>query len=211
MAATILDPDLEERLIAERKATGLDRYDEVWDGVYIMSPWPKDQHQKIAGFLNAIFEILIGLTGHGETRQGINLSDRPEDWIKNFRVPDVVVFLKDGAGICHESFWTGGPDFAVEVISEGEDPEAKFEFYGGLNTRELLLVDRDPWRLQLYFPQSQTMQLAQSSEIGGPSIRSAVLGLMFRLQDLNADELEFIVEHPDGRSWKRTFAKEQDA
>jgi Uma2 family endonuclease len=134
VAATILDPRVEERLIAERRATGLDRFDEVWDGVYVMAPWPNDEHQKIVGFLQTVLGILIQLTGRGEVRPGINLSDRPADWTKNFRVPDVVVFFKSGNGVCHGAFWTGGPDFAVEIVSEGEDPKAKFAFYGGLGT-----------------------------------------------------------------------------
>jgi Uma2 family endonuclease len=200
MAATILDPHLEERLIAERRAAGIDQFDEVWDGVYVMAPWPNDEHQEIATFLARILFELIQEQGRGKVRQGINLSDRPENWTNNFRVPDVVVFLNGGKGVCHDSFWTGAPDFAVEIVSEGEDPEAKFEFYGGLETRELLLVHRDPWKLELYGPQPNGMRLLQSTDVNQPSIVSAAVELTFSLRG-NEDDLELVVKHPDGRSW----------
>ena len=34
MALMVLDQDLEDRLIAERQASGGDRFDEVWEGIY---------------------------------------------------------------------------------------------------------------------------------------------------------------------------------
>lgn len=200
MAATILDPELEDRLIAERRAAGLDRFDEVWDGVYMMCPWPHDDHQEIVGFLQTVLGMLFQLTGHGEVRPGINLSDRPEDWTKNFRVPDVAVFFKTGTGVCHGAFWTGGPDFAVEIVSEGEDPEAKFGFYGGLGTRELLLVHRDPWRLELYAPEPGGMRLLQSADVNQPGILSKSVDLTFSLRGSEEDP-QLVVEHPDGRNW----------
>ena len=48
MSILVIDPALSERLLAERRKSGGDRYDEVWDGVYIMSPLANDEHQEIA-------------------------------------------------------------------------------------------------------------------------------------------------------------------
>ena len=45
MTALINDPKLEEKLIAKRQAAGADKFDEVWDGVYVMSPLANDEHQ----------------------------------------------------------------------------------------------------------------------------------------------------------------------
>jgi Uma2 family endonuclease len=199
MVARVLDLNLEERLIAERRALGLDKYDEVWDGVYIMAPWPNDEHQEIAAFLTRVLYEMIQENGLGKVRQGINLTDQPEDWTNNFRVPDVVVFLNAGNGVCHDNFWTGAPDFAVEIVSEGEDPEAKFEFYGGLGTRELLLMHRDPWKLELYLPEPNGMRLWKSTGTNEQGIASAV-DLTFSLRG-NEEYLELVVQHADGRSW----------
>ena len=38
MATMIRDVELEQRLQAERAACGADRYDEIWEGVYVMAP-----------------------------------------------------------------------------------------------------------------------------------------------------------------------------
>ena len=48
------------------------------------------------------------------------------------------------------TFWYGGPDFAVEVISPFDRSRKKFEFYARVGVRELLLVNRKPWSLELY-------------------------------------------------------------
>ena len=47
MAILITDPWLEERLIMQREASGANRYDEVWEGVNMMTPIPNTEHQRI--------------------------------------------------------------------------------------------------------------------------------------------------------------------
>ncbi|MCC7335769.1 MAG: hypothetical protein IT422_11770 [Pirellulaceae bacterium] len=46
MPAMILDPQLQRELIAQRALTGADRYDEVWEGVTMLSPMANNQHLK---------------------------------------------------------------------------------------------------------------------------------------------------------------------
>ncbi|MCA9180341.1 MAG: hypothetical protein KDA51_02790 [Planctomycetales bacterium] len=46
MPAMILDPQLQQELTAQRVLTGADRYDEVWEGVTMMSPLANKQHLK---------------------------------------------------------------------------------------------------------------------------------------------------------------------
>ena len=145
MVARILDRELEQQLIAQRQASGADRYDEVWNGEYVLSPLANDEHQELVAFLSAVLFDVIQRTGLGLVRPGVNLSDRIDDWQQNYRCPDVVVFLKGGAAVCHGTFWTGGPDFAVEILSPGETTAEKIDFYARLGTRELLIVHRDPW------------------------------------------------------------------
>jgi hypothetical protein len=85
-------------------------------------------------------------------------------------------------------------------VSEGEDPQAKFEFYGGLGTRELLLVHRDPWRLELYGPEPHNMRLLQAADVNQPGFSSASVGLTFALRG-NEHDLELVIQHADGRVW----------
>ena len=60
MATLIADPGVEQRLIAERRAKGADRKDEVWDGVYIIMPDPNVEHQRLVMRLGVVFcEVVI--------------------------------------------------------------------------------------------------------------------------------------------------------
>jgi hypothetical protein len=44
MSALILDPGLVEQMIEQRRAWGADKHDEMWDGVYVMTPLPNNEH-----------------------------------------------------------------------------------------------------------------------------------------------------------------------
>ena len=134
MTTMIHDLDLERRLQAERAACGADRYDEVWEGVYMMAPMPNDEHQMIVNALAAILQDLIGWPGLGQVRPGVNVSDRCEGWQQNYRVPDVAVFLNDTKAVNHTAFWLGGPDLAIEVVSPGDQTLEKLDFYARVNS-----------------------------------------------------------------------------
>src|SRR6185437_11290410 len=91
--ATITD-----NLIAERIATGGDRYDEVWEGAYMMNPLANNEHQRIALRIALILQNVLGWSDEiGEVFAGVNLSDREIGWEHNYRAPDVALFLKSGA------------------------------------------------------------------------------------------------------------------
>ena len=57
MTTLIIDPVWEEMVLEERRANGADRFDEVWDGVYIMSPMANNEHQAIGTRLAAIYDF----------------------------------------------------------------------------------------------------------------------------------------------------------
>lgn len=182
MPMLITDPELQRRLIRERRAIGADHHDEVWDGVYIVSPDPNDQQQDIVGKLYLSFELAIGSVGLGLVRPGINVSDRDEGWTRNYRCPDVAVFLNGTTARNRDSHWQGGPDFAVEVISPRDRSRRKFDFYARVGVRELLMVDRKPWALELYRLGDGVLALVGKSTLDRPEVlTSEVLPLTFRL------------------------------
>ena len=76
---------------------------------------------------------------------GCNVSDQPERWKRNYRCPDVAVFLPGNPAEDRGTHWYGGPDFAAEVHSRFDRSRKKFGFYAKVGVRELLLVDRHPW------------------------------------------------------------------
>lgn len=146
-----------------------------------MSPAPNDEHQGLATRLARPLLEVVEDPGVGVVRIGINLASDPEDWEHDYRVPDVAVFLKDSPAICHETFWSGPPDFLVEIASPRDKTRDKLEFYSDQGTRELLLVDRDPWQLEVYRLQAGRLALAAQTSVGNDAIDCDVLKLRFCL------------------------------
>jgi Uma2 family endonuclease len=200
MTALVQDSQLLKRLIAQRKADGSDRWDEVWDGVDLLTPLPDDEHQELVGGLVSVLNVTVGFPGLAKVRPGVNISDR-DDWTKNYRCPDVAVFLPDTAAENRETYWYGGPDFAVEVVSEGDRSREKLGFYAAVSTRELLLVDRDPWALELFRLAGDRLESVGRSTVEQPDrLASAALPLTFRLVG-GAERPRIEIVHPDGRTW----------
>ena len=120
----------------------------------------------------------------------------------NYRNPDVVVFLSGTAAVDHGTHYLGGPDFVVEVISPGEPPTAKFAFYAAVGTKEVLVVHRDPWRLELFALQDGRLELGGSSDLATPAVvASAALGLTFQLVPGPARPLIAVTHPATGRAW----------
>jgi Uma2 family endonuclease len=202
MPTLIRDTMFEEVARAERKASGADRWDEVWEGTYVMAPLPNDEHQDIQTKLVAILQVAFGWAGLGDVRAGVNVSDREVGWMHNYRCPDVVAFLKETRAQNRDTFWLGGPDFAVEIVSPNDASRDKLEFYSSVGTRELLIIDRAPWQLELY-----RLNGARLSEVGRSAVSdskvlsSEVVPLSFRLIAGGARPAIEVVHHDGVQRW----------
>src|SRR5207302_7802971 len=139
-----LDKWLERRTIARRRRLGIDQWDEVWDGVYIMTPPADIEHFSVSGDLLSVLITVVKEAGLGEVFAGVAISDRKENWEKNFRVPDVTVFLNGNPAEDCETHWFGGPDFAIEIVSPNDRTRKKIPVYEKVGTREFMIVDRRP-------------------------------------------------------------------
>jgi Uma2 family endonuclease len=182
MAIMVLDSDMEAQILAERVNSDGDRYDEVWEGVYIVTPLPNNDHQVLVGELSYILGEAVGRSGLGRVFPGVNLSDRDEGWDKNFREPDVAVFLRGGRAIDRGTHWQGAADFLVEIISPGERTREKIPFYSSIGVVELLIVDREPWSLELYRNENGQLTKVGQSTLATPDVlESRTVGLTFQL------------------------------
>lgn len=182
MSIVIDDPALGERLLAERQASGGDRYDEVWDGVYIMSPLANDEHQELAHLLGVVYTLALGWGSPHKVYTAVNVSDREEGWEHNYRCPDNAVFLEGNPAKECGTHRCGGPDFLNEILSKGDRGRDKLPFYEKLGVREVLIVDRYPWALELYRLQEGQLRLAgRATPDDGVVLSSEVLPLKFRL------------------------------
>ena len=203
MAIMVLDPDVEQQVLAERAGLDGDQYDEVWEGVYIVTPLPNNDHQELVYEFVCFLGEVIRHPRLGHVFPGVNLSDRNEGWKENYREPDVAVFLRDGKAINHNTHWQGAADFLVEIISPGERTHEKIPFYGSIGVVELLIVDRDPWTLELYRHQDgQLTKIGQSTLAAPDVLASQTVGLTFQLQP-GETRPQIQVTHPaTKRQWQ---------
>ena len=198
MSIIIQDRDVAREFLQQRRESGNDRWDEVWDGVYILMPNPNVEHQGIATNLAAIFCTILNWSDLGRAYQGVNVSDQAEDWTRNYRCPDVAVYLTENPASLRGAYMQGGPDFAVEIISPDDRTREKFAFYHQVGVRELLLIDRDPWSLELYQRDDAAWKLVGTSKPEqSDSLKSAVLPLAFRLEP-GESRPKIVVTHSDG-------------
>jgi Uma2 family endonuclease len=182
MDTLVLDPYVSDRLLRERRERGIDVYDEVWEGVYVMAPAPNDEHQGVGLRLARRLLEVVEDTGLGVVRPSINLAVDPENWERDYRIPDIAVFLKESSAVCHNTFWSGPPDFLVEIISPYDKSRAKLDFYSKIGAKEVLLIDREPWQLELYRRHGNKLVLsAVTKPDDATRIESDVLPLQFRL------------------------------
>ncbi len=182
MTMLIEDPRLEEELKARRKAWGSDHHDEVWQGVYFMAPLPNNEHQEFVSGFTFILVGAIAKAGLGKVFPGVNLARVDDDWESDYRAPDVVVFLNSTAAVNHDTYWTGAADFVVEITSPGDRTYEKIPFYSRLGVRELLIVNRQTWTLELYRHQAAGLEKVGHSALPASEVlTSEVLPLRFRL------------------------------
>jgi Uma2 family endonuclease len=198
MATLILDPRMEKLFRTEFH----DRFRECWDGVDTVPPMPNTEHQRLVNLFSSTFSSIIDWDRGDSCFPGANLSDRVAGWAQNYRCPDVLVYLAGNPAVDHGTHWVGGPDFLVEIISEGEDPHAKFAFYAAVNTREVLVVERDPWAVELFTLSNGALVSAGRSEVSnGQVLSSAALGLTFRLTEGTPRPRIEVTQPASGKLW----------
>ena len=204
MACFVADPELVERLIADRQARGVDQHDEVWEGVYFMAPMAGNEHQSFAARLVHVLCQVIDDRGLGRVFGGVNLAPVGiEDWKSDFRCPDVAVFLNaTGAEDC-DSHWRGAADFLIEIISPDDRTREKLSFYAQLGVREVLVVDRAPWSLDLYRLDASALACVTRLTPGdGQAATSQIVPLTFQLVAAEPRPKILIAHHDSRQRWE---------
>ena len=170
------------RIIRRRRRLGLDHKDEVWNGRYIVLPDPDNVHQELVAELLFVFTLIVKRAGLGKAYPGTNITDCDDKWTHNYRVPDVTVFLNDNPAENRQTHWLGGPDLAVEIVSDNDKSRKKLDFYASVGTRELLIIDRDPWQIELFrLTNGELISVGQSTIANSNTLTSEVVPLTFRL------------------------------
>ncbi|HKB05352.1 MAG TPA: Uma2 family endonuclease [Gemmataceae bacterium] len=181
MPVLVQNPDIVARLLKEREAADYTR-DEVWDGVTVILPEADIEHDDIAGFFYRAFWAVFGEGTPHRIHFRVNVSDRVRGWKQNYRIPDTSVFLAGNVARACRAHYFGGPDFALEIVSPEDRSRDKLDFYARVGTKEVLIVDRDPWQMELYRLRRGRMRLVGTVTPGdGVGLKSFVVPIQFEL------------------------------
>ena len=182
MPVLVNDSALAAQIRSDRQKSDGAQHDEVWDGVYVMSPIADMEHQWLVVELVLAIRNVLDIARGDRIYAGLNVSNREDDWLQNYRVPDVAVVLKDNAAKACGTHLCGGPEFLIEIASPNDLAREKRPFYAKIGVRELLVVDRDPWALELYRLEEGDLPLAGRSTVEEPEpLTSVMLPLEFHL------------------------------
>lgn len=120
-----------EELLERRRRWGVDRHDEVWEGVLHMSPEPSRAHldvqQQLAVILDGLARAAALVPGIG----AFNLGTEDE-----YRAPDGGLFRDRSTAT-----WNPTAALALEIVSPGDETWDKLPFYAVHHVDELLIVD----------------------------------------------------------------------
>jgi Uma2 family endonuclease len=139
--ASHIDPDW----LAERQRLGLDRYDEMWEGIWHFVPPPNNFHQKLESWLLVRMWPLAEARGLEVTVE-TGLFD-PAQPTRSWRTPDLVVTRPDQR--THRGA-EGGVELVVEIRSPGDETFEKFPFFARHGVAQVLVVLPDNLRVELY-------------------------------------------------------------
>ncbi len=118
-------------LLERRRAAGVDRLDEVWEGVRHLVPGPSFEHARVmtevalvlgplarAAALVPVMRFTVGESEH------------------DYRVPDGGLVRPGAAGV-----WQSTAALVVEVLSPDDESRQKLPFYAAHHVDEVLLVE----------------------------------------------------------------------
>ncbi len=133
MATLVLDPQPAEidALLKRREALGLDRRDEVWEGVLHINPPPSYRHGRLSSILHALLRPLADAAGLQTVGTvGIGVKD-------DNRIPDLTLQRPQDA----QPQWQQTAALVVETVSPKDKSWDKFDFYAAHDVDEVLILD----------------------------------------------------------------------
>jgi Uma2 family endonuclease len=174
MRAVMLEtPD---SLLDERRRTGADRFDEIWEGVLHMVPPPSVWHQRFGKRLLLVLTPIAerrGLESNYET--GVY---RPSPGPLDYRTPDLVFARPESYS---DRGVEGRAELVVEILSRNDETYDKLPFYASVGAVEVLVLDPVTRAVGLYVNRGGAMQEVGPDAAGARS--SAVLGASFSREE----------------------------
>jgi Uma2 family endonuclease len=135
-------PELTE-VIARRRELGQDRLDEIWEGVYRVTPGPSVAHALVDDQLTRLlhpYAVAAGLVGCGNFNLG-----EPND----YRVPDHGYHRS-----LSPQLYVPTAAVVVEILSPGDHTWDKLGFYAAHGVDEVLVADPDARTIRFWVRQA---------------------------------------------------------
>lgn len=139
-------PVVPEYLLEWRRAAGVDRWDEMWDGVLHMTPTPNRMHQDFEWWFETWLRNNWATRSRGIVNHQMSVAPNAKQWTRNYRVPDLSLVLPERMHIDHNEFFAGPPNVVVEIQSPGDESFEKLPFYFDLGVDEAWVIERDRWK-----------------------------------------------------------------
>jgi Uma2 family endonuclease len=131
MRAVMLE--VPEALLEQRRRSGADRWDEVWEGVLHMVPPPSDPHQAFGTYLLVALTPIATAAGLESRHEGGYFRSTDD-----YRQPDLLFARREH--FTHRGL-EGPAELVVEILSPGDESRDKLGFYAAMSVSEVLLVD----------------------------------------------------------------------
>jgi Uma2 family endonuclease len=174
--------EVSEEFLKQRRQTGADRYDELWEGVLHVPPMPNRYHQDLNWALETYLRLVWMPTREARVHHDVNVA--PVDgWPNDYRAPDLVILLPERFAIDHNEYFEGAPSVVVEIHSPGDEAYEKLEFYANLGVPEVWIIDRDTGEPELY--QLRRRRYKQKAASADGWLRSTETGIELRQADDN--------------------------
>jgi len=142
-------PEIPPQILKWRTRTGVDRWDEMWEGVLHMPPMPNRTHQEFEWALETWLRAHWARPRGNKVYHQINLAS-VDGWPNDYRIPDLLLLTPDRFDIDHNEYFEGPPTVVIEIRSPGDETIEKMPFYAKLGVPEAWIVDRDTKVPELY-------------------------------------------------------------
>lgn len=141
---------LRERDLADRRAKGLDRWDEMWEGVLHMTPAPSLEHQQMLARMIEFLGPRLRESRRGTLVPGVNVfRDSAAD--RDYRIPDLTFVAAGREHVLQPDGIRGeGPDAVIEIRSPEDETNEKLPFFATLTIIEVIVCDRDTKQPQIF-------------------------------------------------------------
>jgi Uma2 family endonuclease len=150
----------------------------VWDGVLHMTPAPSLEHQRVVGRLIEFLAPPLRATNRGQLFFQINVFRTDKD----YRIPDLTYVAASRSHVLKADGVRGeGPDAVIEIRSPDDETYEKFAFFASLGVREIIVIDRDTKRVELFRLAGVQYIALQPDAEGG--LRSEAMNVRFSAID----------------------------